>query len=179
LQLTRGPRGRAEKHDPAGCPVRARAQLWGRRYLLQNTGCERTDGRFKPGNSQSVKPPNLACVKILICCRGIPERAAPHDGHRCAAVVIGLALRCALNASPFGLRRAALRARPTGKTGDAVGRARWESLFLGHPGAEFFRGKRNRHKKRKKGPRNKRRGPKQVAELHKRSKNQNRKRGHF
>ena len=53
----------------------------GRRSLLQNTGCERTDGRFKPGNSQSVKPPNLACVKILICGRGIPERAAPHDGH--------------------------------------------------------------------------------------------------
>src|SRR2546429_9607517 len=49
----------------------------GRRSLLQNTGCERTDGRFKPGNSQSVKPPNLACVKILICGRGIPERAAP------------------------------------------------------------------------------------------------------
>ena len=123
----------------------------GRRSLLQNTGCERTDGRFKPGNSQSVKLPNLACVKILICCRGIPERAAPHDGHRCAAVVIGLALRCALNASPFGLRRAALRARPTGKTGDAVGRARWESLFLGHPGAEFFRGKRESAQEKKKG----------------------------
>jgi len=26
----------------------------GRRSLLQNTGCERTDGRYKPGNSQSV-----------------------------------------------------------------------------------------------------------------------------
>ena len=53
----------------------------GRRSLLQNTGCERTDGRFKPGNSQSVKPPNLACVKILICGRGIPGQAAPRDGH--------------------------------------------------------------------------------------------------
>jgi hypothetical protein len=30
-------------------------------------------------------------------------------------VVVGLALRCALNAPPFGLRRAPLRARPTTK----------------------------------------------------------------
>jgi hypothetical protein len=28
-----------------------------------------------------------------------------------------------------------------GKTGDAIGRARWGSSFVGHPGAEFFRGK--------------------------------------
>jgi hypothetical protein len=41
------------------------------------------------------------------------------------------------------------QARPTSKTGDAIGRARWESSFLGHPGAEFFRGKQNQHKKRK------------------------------
>jgi hypothetical protein len=45
----------------------------------------------------------------------------------------------ALSAPPYGLRRAALRAKPTDrKNRDPVGRPRKGSSFLGHPEARFF-----------------------------------------
>src|SRR5712692_7883847 len=50
--------------------------------------------------------------------RSGPPRGAATSGQRgggCRAGVVGLALRFALNAPPFGLRRATLRARPTTK----------------------------------------------------------------
>jgi len=46
---------------------------------------------------------------------GEARKASVARGHGRAAVV-GLALRFALNAPPFGLRRATLRARPTTQT---------------------------------------------------------------
>jgi hypothetical protein len=50
-----------------------------------------------------------------------------------------LALRFALSAPPYGLRRAALRAKPTDrKNRDPVSRPRKGSSFLGHPEARFF-----------------------------------------
>ena len=55
------------------------------------------------------------------------------------AAVVGLALRFALSAPPYGLRRAALRAKPTDrKKRDPVGRPRTGSSFLGRPEARFF-----------------------------------------
>ena len=50
------------------------------------------------------------------------------DDPSCAVVVIGLALRCAPG-------------QTNKQNGDAIGRARWKSSFLGHPGAKFSRGK--------------------------------------
>ena len=46
---------------------------------------------------------------------------------------------------------AALRATSTSKTGDAIGRARWESSLLGNPGAKFSRGKQKSAQEKKKG----------------------------
>jgi len=52
--------------------------------------------------------------------------------------IVGMALRFALNAPPFGLRRAALRPMPTdGKNRDVPGRAQRESLLLGPLDAKF------------------------------------------
>ena len=62
---------------------------------------------------------------------------------------VGLALRFALNAPPCGLRRAALRTRPTDrKHRDAVGRARKGSSFLELPDARFFEKATRARKKR-------------------------------
>src|SRR5262249_3852250 len=102
--------------------------------------------------------------------REAARRGAQKRALREAAVAPrpALALRCALNAPPYGLRRATLRTSPT-KWGDAVGRPRCESSFLGHPDAKFFEKKGVEHQERKKAKR----------KLHKRGKNPNTKRGHF
>jgi hypothetical protein len=69
-------------------------------------------------------------------------------GRHRAAFVVGLALRFALSASPCGLRRATLRAKPTGqKNRDPVGRPRRGSSFLGLASEKFF--KSNSRKKQK------------------------------
>ena len=69
-------------------------------------------------------------------------------GHHRAAFVVGLALHFALSASPCGLRRATLRAKPTGqKNRDPVGRPRRGSSFLGLASQNFF--KSNSRKKQK------------------------------
>jgi hypothetical protein len=49
------------------------------------------------------------------------------------------------------LRRPIESTRLTDKTGDAVGRGKQESLFLGHPGANFSRKAGIGHNERKKG----------------------------
>src|ERR1700692_869749 len=55
--------------------------------------------------------------------RGGPPRSATTSQQASArgAAVVGLALRFALNATPSGLRRAALRARPTTKNKNQKG----------------------------------------------------------
>ena len=61
-------------------------------------------------------------------------------GGHCAALVVGLALHFALSASPCGLRRATLRAKPTGqKNRDPIGRPRRASSFLGLASEKFFK----------------------------------------
>jgi hypothetical protein len=48
----------------------------------------------------------------------------------------------------------------------SAGRARWESSLLGHPGAEFFRGKRESAQEKKKGAKEtNEEGPNQIVEL--------------
>jgi len=69
-------------------------------------------------------------------------------GRHRAAFVVGLALHFALSASPCGLRRATLRAKPTGqKNRDPAGRPRRGSSFLGLASEKFF--KSNSRKKQK------------------------------
>src|SRR5262249_6838300 len=69
-------------------------------------------------------------------------------GRHRAAFVVGLALHFALSASPCGLRRATLRAKPAGqKNRDPVGRPRRGSSFLGLASEKFF--KSNSRKKQK------------------------------
>ena len=75
------------------------------------------------------------------------EESLQVGGQRAAAVV-GLALHFALGASPCGLRRAALRAKPTGrKTRDPVGRASRGTSFLELPGAQIFKGNSRKNQK--------------------------------
>src|SRR6516225_8969364 len=75
-------------------------------------------------------------------------------GHHRAAFVVGLALHFALSASPCGLRRATLRAKPTGqKNRDPIGRPRRGSSFLRLASEKFF--KSNSRKKQKRGTKRK------------------------
>ena len=76
-------------------------------------------------------------------------------GRDSVAPVVGMALRFALNASPCGLRRAVLRAKPTSwKRQVCVGRPRRGSSFLELARKKFFQGnsrKKQKETKTKKG----------------------------
>jgi hypothetical protein len=65
-----------------------------------------------------------------------------------ATLVVGLALCFALSASPCGLRRATLRAKPQMvEIRDAMGHARSRSSLLAHPDAKIFDENQIRRKK--------------------------------
>jgi hypothetical protein len=77
--------------------------------------------------------------------------------------IVGLALRFALNAPPFGLRRAALRSKPTdGRNRDVPGRAQRESLLLEPLDAKLSY-----------------KNPQEKERVNKDKQTQNTKRGHF
>jgi hypothetical protein len=72
-----------------------------------NTGASRSPHRLAPEAETGARP----SLAERIPSTGTRPAGVAHPRHR--AVVVGLGLRFALSAPPFGLRRAPLRPRPT------------------------------------------------------------------
>jgi helix-turn-helix protein len=123
---------RRHQHRVSRSSARLEANCGAAEATAKGGGCTRRGSHWETEVGAAGGPP-LA--------RGGPARRAAKSNALGGPSTVGLALRFALNAPPFGLRRAPLRSKPTDrkKPRCRAGRAQRESLLLGALDAKFLK----------------------------------------